>query len=78
METALGPVITALLKLGAPWIVVAVFVILFLAERKRKDELADKLYDLGLAMTKTNTEVHSTLQLVQRDLEAIKVFRRTR
>jgi hypothetical protein len=78
METALGPVVAALLKLGAPWIIVAVFIILFLTERKRKDELADKLYDLGLAMTKTNTEVHGTLQLVQRDLESIKDFRRSR
>lgn len=78
METALGPVVAALLKMGAPWVMVAVFVLLFFAERKRKDELADKLYDLGLAMTKTNTEVQSTLQLVQRDIEAIKDFRRSR
>jgi hypothetical protein len=78
MEAALGPVVSALLKMGAPWIIVAVFVVLFMAERKRKDELADKLYDLGLAMTKTNTEVHGTLQLVQKDLELIKDHRRSR
>lgn len=72
METALGPVIASLLKLGAPWVITTVFIVLFVAERKRKDELADKLYDLGLAMTKTNTEVHGTLRLVQRDLEVIK------
>ena len=72
METALIP---ALLKMGAPWVIVAVFIVLFFAERKRKDELADKLYDLGIAMTKTNTETHGTLQLVKNDLEAIKNFR---
>lgn len=78
METALGPVISALLKMGAPWVIVAIMLVLFVAERKRKDELADKLYDLGMAMTKTNTEVNGTLQVVQRDIEAIKVFRRSR
>lgn len=72
MDAALGPVISALLKMGAPWVITAVFVVLFIAERKRKDQLADKLYDLGMAMTKTNTEVHGTLQNVQRDLEDIR------
>lgn len=72
MDAALGPVISALLKMGAPWIVCSVFIILFMAERKRKDQLADKLYDLGMAMTKTNTEFNGTLQKVERDLDEIR------
>jgi len=72
MDAALGPVITALLKLGAPWIVCAVFIILFINSQKRINQLADKLYDLGMAMTKTNTEFNGTLQKVERDLDEIR------
>lgn len=72
MEVALGPVVGALLKMGAPWVITAVFVVIYLAERKRKDQLADKLYDLGMAMTKTNTEVQNTLKNVQKDLDEIR------
>ena len=66
------PVIAALLKLGAPWIITAVFIILFMTERKSKDQLADKLYDLGIAMTKVNTEFSLTLQNVEKDVEEIR------
>lgn len=72
MEAALGPVISALLKMGAPWVITAVFIVLFVAERKRKDQLADKLYDLGMAGVKKDTEVHATLENVRRDLEEIR------
>ena len=72
MDAALGPLISALLKMGAPWVITAVFVVLLLAERKRKDQLADKLYDLGIAMTKTYTEFHQTLKNVQKDLDEIR------
>jgi hypothetical protein len=58
--------------MGAPWIITAVFIVLFIAERKRKDQLADKLYDLGMAMTKTNTEFNLTLQNVERDIDEIR------
>jgi hypothetical protein len=78
MEAAMGPILSALLKMGAPWLITAVFIILFVAERKRKDELADKLYDLGVSVTRTNVEVHVTLQNVQKDIEEIKASRRSR
>lgn len=74
MEAALGPVISALLKMGAPWVITAVFVVLFVAERKRKDQLADKLYDLGMASVKRDTEVHATLENVRRDLDEIRRY----
>lgn len=72
MDAALGPVISALLKMGAPWVITAVFVLLFVAERKRVAELADKLYELGLAQVKKDTEVHNALAEVRRDLEEIR------
>jgi len=69
METTL---IASLLKLGAPWVMVAILLYLFLIERKRKDELADKLFDLGMASVKKDTEVHSVLQIVQKDVDEIR------
>lgn len=72
MDAALGPVVAALLKMGAPWMVCCVFIILFCAERKSKDQMAGKLYDLGMAMTKTNTEFNGTLNKVERDLDEIR------
>ena len=69
METTL---IASLVKLGAPWVMVAILLYLFLIERKRKDELADKLFDLGMASVKKDTEVHVTLQSVQKDVEEIR------
>ena len=71
MEQALGPLLAALIKLGAPWIITSVFILLFVAERKKKDQLADKLFELGMAMTKTNTEFTSTLRNVEKDLDDI-------
>jgi len=65
-------VIAAMLKLGAPWVVAAIFVLLFVQERKRGGELADKLFDLGMAQVKKDGDVHATLQGVQRDLDEIR------
>lgn len=61
-----------MLKMGAPWVLSAVFILLFLQERKRGGELADKLYDLGIAQVRKDGEVHATLKDVQRDLEEIR------
>ena len=72
MEQALGPIVSALLKMGAPWVITAIFVVLFAAERKKKDELSDKLYDLGVAGIKKDMEVHATLNIVCRDLEELR------
>lgn len=72
MEVALGPIIGVLLKMGAPWVITAVFIVLFLAERKRKDQLSDKLYDLGMAQVEKDVEVHHTLIEVRKDMEDIK------
>lgn len=74
MDAALGPVISALLKMGAPWVITAVFVMLFWSERNQKDALANKLYDLGMAMTKANTEVSLTLRKVEHDIEEIRRY----
>ena len=72
MEVALGPIIGALLKMGAPWVITAVFIVLFITERRGKDKLSDKLYDLGMAQVKKDMEVHHTLTEVRRDMEDIK------
>ena len=71
MEAVLGPILAALIKQGSPWIITAVFIVLYLAERKRNGQIADKLYELGMAMTKTNTEVNLTLLNVKRDIDDI-------
>jgi len=72
MDAAFGPILSALLKMGAPWVITAVFIVLFWTERKQKDQLADKLYELGMAMTKTNTEFSLTLRKVERDIDDIR------
>lgn len=72
MEVALGPVISALLKMGAPWIITAVFLVLFITERKRKEQLADKLYDLGIVGVKKDAEIHAALENVCRNLVEIR------
>lgn len=65
-------IIKELLKLGAPWIISAIFIWLFYDERKNNKALADKLFDLGMAQVKKDTEVHQALQLVQKDVEEIR------
>jgi hypothetical protein len=69
---ALGPALGALIKQGGPWLVMAIFVILFWFERKRKDELADRLYELGMASVKRDTQIHTALVEVRRDLDEIR------
>lgn len=71
MEVALGPVIAAMVKLGAPWIICAVFVVLFVAERKKKDQLADRLFDLAVKVTEKTTEFNVTMKTVERDIDEI-------
>jgi len=65
-------IIKELLKLGAPWIISAIFIWLFYDERKKTSAMADKLYDMGMAQVKKDTEVHQALQLVQKDMEEIR------
>ena len=65
-------IIKELLKLGVPWIVSAIFIWLFYDERKNNKTLADKLFELGMAQVKKDTEVHQALQLVQKDVEEIR------
>jgi hypothetical protein len=72
MDVALGPAIAALLKMGAPWVVTALAVVLFWLERKRSNSLADQLYQLGLAQVEKDAEVHATLESVRRDLDEIR------
>lgn len=72
MEALLGPVIGTLLKMGAPWVITAVFIVLYIMEKKDKTKLADKVYDLAITMTKINTEFGMTLQNVEKDVEEIR------
>lgn len=67
-----GTLIAALIKLGGPYVVSAVFVALYFLERKSKEDLARQLYELGVQMAKTNAEFTGALRNVERDLEAIR------
>ena len=68
METTL---VASLLKLGAPWVMVAILLYLFIAERKRKDEMADKLYELAISQVKVNTETKRSIESVEKDVDDI-------
>lgn len=59
-------------KQGPLGVVLAVMFYLYLKERDRVFALADKLYDLGISMTKTNTEVKTALQKVSEDVDSIR------
>lgn len=61
-------IVEVLLKLGAAWTVTAIFFYLYMQERRRTVQLADKLYDLGIKMTQINAEFNSTLQNVEKDI----------
>jgi len=65
-------ILKELAKQGPLGIVLAVLFYLYLKERERVSALADKLYDLGMAMTKTTTEVKTALQKVSEDVDGIK------
>ena len=75
MDNVVSATIVTLLKMGAPWVMVAILLYLFIAERKRKDELADKLFELGMESVKRDTEVHHVLVEVRKDVEDIRRFR---
>jgi hypothetical protein len=69
MESAL---ITALIKLGPPWVMVAILLYLFISERKDKRELAKELSDLSKKQVEAFGEFNHTLQSVEKDVEAMR------
>jgi len=76
MEAALGPIIAALFKLGAPWIMVAVLLILYLRERKETKEWSQQVVGLSQSMVKATSEFNATLRSIGSDVEELR--RRTR
>jgi hypothetical protein len=76
VETVLGPILAVLLKMGAPWVITAVFCVLFVTERKKNNEVSEKLFQLGMAQVKTDTEFHQTLDQVKKDTEEIRRYQK--
>jgi hypothetical protein len=61
-----------ILKQGGAYIISAVLFWLLIKEKEKKDQLADKLYDLGINMTRTNTLMDQNLQRVSKDLDNLR------
>ena len=72
MDPIFSSIVAPLLKLGAPWIMVVVFLALFVMEKKLKEEMSNKLYELGMAVVKSNTEAQLMLKSVEKELMEIR------
>lgn len=67
------PLLTGLLKSGAPWgLLCAVLVLAVAALWRRVTQLSDKLYDLATTQVKANSEVHGTLSNALKELEELR------
>lgn len=69
-------IIDTLIKTGTPWaLLCGVLLYGCIVFWKRNTQLSDKLYELGMAQTKSDSEVHHTLISVQKDLEVIRNYK---
>ena len=69
MESAL---ITALIKLGPPWVMVAIILYLYITERKEKRELIKEMTTLSQKQVEAFSEFSHTLHTVEKDIEAMR------
>jgi len=72
MDAILGPVISTLLKMGAPWVITAVFIVLYVLEKRDKADLADKVYKLAIDSNKINTELVLQMRNIEKDVDEIR------
>jgi hypothetical protein len=69
----LEPLLTGLLKTGAPWgVLCAVLLVAVAALWRRSVQLSDKLYDLATSQVKQSAEVHGTLTNTLKELEELR------
>lgn len=67
------PLLTGLLKTGAPWgVLCAVLLVAVAALWRRSVQLSDKLYDLATSQVKQSAEVHGTLTNTLKELEELR------
>ena len=72
MVPELSTIVLSLLKMGGPWVMVSVFLVLYWLERKSKEQLSEKLFNLALEQVKKDMEVLQILEQVRRDVDAIR------
>jgi hypothetical protein len=59
-------------KETAPWVLSLVLGFLYHLERKRVTNLSEKLFQLGMATTKSSTEMQATLRAVEKGVDEIR------
>jgi len=69
----LSGTLLVLAKFGAPWVMSAVFGLLYVSERKRSSALSDKLYDLGTGMIAESRNTRHEIHETRRDIEVIRI-----
>lgn len=71
METALTPLIAKLVEFGPGFIFAGIFLTLYLIERKKSENLATKLYDLGLESLKADLEHSKAYTAMEKTLDLL-------
>jgi predicted branched-subunit amino acid permease len=66
MEAALTKALAVLATYGPGFVVAAIFIILYLLERKKSEQSAEKLQELAVASIKADLEHTKTVDAMQR------------
>lgn len=65
-------IIKALVDAGAPWgLLCAILLLGILVLWRRNVQLTDKLYELGMSMTKANAKARSAIYLLRDDVKEL-------
>jgi hypothetical protein len=65
-------ILSSLAKQGPLGLALAVLLYLYVKERERVRELADRLYDLGIKMVESNVKVDSSLRDVVKNVDEMR------
>jgi len=69
MESA---IVKELIKEGVLGLFLGIFIWLFIRQLKRAETLADKVFELGMAVAKADVEVKNVLGQVAKDLDGLR------
>ena len=70
METALPKLLTILSTHGPGFVVAAIFIVLYLLERKKSERMAEKLNELSVASIKADHEHTKTFESLEKAFNA--------
>ena len=71
MESALTSLIVKLIEYGSGFLIAAIFLTLYIMERKKNENLSKRLYDLGLESLKADFEHSKALSSLEKTLDTL-------